>query len=437
MRRVLIVSPHFPPVNAPDMQRVRLALPYLRALGWEAVVLAVEPDSVEGAVIDPLLAQTYPSDTRVIRVRGLSPRLTRPLGIGSLWWRCRGALRRAGDSLLHRERFDLVFFSTTQFDAFTLGPRWRKRFNVPFIVDYQDPWVNDYYSETHTRPPGGHLKFWFSQFTARRREPAVLRAASGVVSVSAAYGPSLQRRYPWLPSSRVQTIPFGTAPGDLEIARHHPPIAALVPVGDGNFHHVYVGRCGPDMAVALAVLFRAFKSFLTSHPVEAARHRFHFIGTGYAPPPLGRHWVLPVADREGVSSHVCEHCYRVPYFDALHWLSRADALMVIGSDDPTYSASKIFPYLFARRPVITLAHEQSQMIPLAQNQGLRATYGFNAVTSIDALAHKVYRQWFVESGFRQPNQGNLELLSPHTADNMTTLLVGVFNTASGNAPLAQ
>ena len=27
-RRVLIVSPHFPPINAPDHQRVRMSLPY-------------------------------------------------------------------------------------------------------------------------------------------------------------------------------------------------------------------------------------------------------------------------------------------------------------------------------------------------------------------------------------------------------------------------
>ncbi len=435
MRRVLIVSPHFSPVNAADMQRVRLALPHLRALGWESTVLAVAPESVEGAVIDPLLEQTYPSDIRVIRVKGLSPRHTRRIGLGSLWWRCGGALRRAGDALLARNPFDLVFFSTTQFDAFTLGPRWRKLFGVPFVLDYQDPWVNDYYRETNTRPPGGPLKFWFSQFTARRREPAVLRTASGVVSVSSAYGPSLQRRYPWFASTRVQTIPFGTSASDLEIARQHPPAVSLVPFDDDHFHHVYTGRCGPDMAIALTVLFRAFKRFLSSHPSEAARHRFHFIGTDYAPPPLGRRRAREVAEHEGVAAYVSEHCHRVPYFEALHYLTRADALMVIGSDDPTYSASKIFPYLFAQRPLLTLAHEQSQMIPLASGQGISTTYGFTQQTSIDALAAQVCAQWFEAGGCHKPNQGDLERLSSHTAVNMTALLVKAFDAAADNAPL--
>ena len=43
-RKVLIVSPHWPPVNAPDLQRVRMSLSYYRQYGWEPVVLAVHPD---------------------------------------------------------------------------------------------------------------------------------------------------------------------------------------------------------------------------------------------------------------------------------------------------------------------------------------------------------------------------------------------------------
>ncbi len=34
MKRVLIISPHFPPINAPDCQRVRMSLPYYRRYGW-------------------------------------------------------------------------------------------------------------------------------------------------------------------------------------------------------------------------------------------------------------------------------------------------------------------------------------------------------------------------------------------------------------------
>ncbi|MEO8204529.1 MAG: hypothetical protein ABI615_00005, partial [Chthoniobacterales bacterium] len=61
MKKVLIVSPHFPPVNAPDMQRVRMALPYFTEFGWEPTVLCVDEDYVE-AGRDPYLERSLPSD---------------------------------------------------------------------------------------------------------------------------------------------------------------------------------------------------------------------------------------------------------------------------------------------------------------------------------------------------------------------------------------
>ena len=39
--KILIVSPHFPPTNAADMQRVRLILRYLKEAGVEAEVLGL------------------------------------------------------------------------------------------------------------------------------------------------------------------------------------------------------------------------------------------------------------------------------------------------------------------------------------------------------------------------------------------------------------
>lgn len=429
MKKVLIVSPHFCPVNAADMQRTRLALPYLRAEGWEPTVLAVSPESVEGAVLDPLLEKTYPSDVRVIRVTGLSPRYTRWAGIGSLWWRCARALRRAGDALLETEKFDLVFFSTTQFDAFSLGPRWLRRYGVPYVLDYQDPWVNDYYREHRVRPPGGPLKFWLTQAIARYREPEVLRNASGVIAVSPAYGPALRKRYPWFWEQPVTTIPFGASSQDIEIGFAHRPNQSLVPFANGCIHHVYAGRCGPDMTIALTILFRAFKRYSSSHPREASRHRFHFIGTDYAPPPLGRFWAIPVAKHENIAEHVLEHCYRVPYFDALYYLTHADSLIVMGSNDPTYSASKIFPYLLARRPLLVIAHEKSLMLPLALAEGIPGCYPFSNPANIDNQVDRIYAEWFVQGGYAHRPLEATRFLGSHGAGRMTQNLVQVFTAA--------
>src|SRR5262245_2591065 len=114
LRRLLIVAPHFPPVNAPDMHRVRMSLPHYRSFGWDPVVLTVDatrqPEST-----DVLLARTIPSDVAVIRTGALPLAFTRMFGIGNVGIRAYAHLRAAGLRLLRDGQIDLVFFSTTMF----------------------------------------------------------------------------------------------------------------------------------------------------------------------------------------------------------------------------------------------------------------------------------------------------------------------------------
>jgi len=432
MRRVLIVSPHFAPVNAADMHRVRLALPWLREQGWEPTVLAVAPESVEGAVIEPILEKTYPSDIRIIRVRGISAKLTRRFGIGSLWLRCGSAIRKAGNALLKDEPFELVFFSTTVFNSFSLGPRWLRKFGIPYVLDYHDPWINDYYHRTGAPPPGGRFKYAFSQWQAKQHEPEAVLNAAQIVSVSSSYGPELCKHYPSLSPKKVHHLPFGTSPEDIRVARSHRPATPLVSFGDGKVHFVYTGRVDTDMAQALRILFRAFALYKQTHNTEATQMRFHFIGTDYAPRPLGRERVMPIARAECIADHVVEHCYRIPYFDALSYLSAADALMLIASDDPRYSASKIFPYLFTQRPLITIAHHDSLMLQLTRSQGHVSSYGFSGInkgSEEKRLVQKIHDEWFADRGYQKSPKENPSSLSPHSANEMTRQLAAVFERA--------
>jgi hypothetical protein len=418
MKKLLILSPHFPPINAPDMQRVRMALPYLRSHGWEPTVLAIAPESIEGGVIEPKLTETYPADIRVIRARGIAPRLTRWAGIGNLWLRCGRAVARAGERLLRSERFDLMLISTTQFSAFQLGPRWLRKFGLPYVLDYQDPWINDYYQITGVMPPGGQVKYAISQWQAARIEPEALRNASGVIAVSDSYGPMLANNYPWFLPSRAKLLPFGAAAMDFGRLGSHRPARQVIDFSDGLFHQVYVGRCGPDMSVALKILFKAFGKFLVTHPERAKKMRFHFVGTDYAPPPLGRDWALPVAKAEGVLDYVQEHRYRVPYFDSLYYLRHADALVAVGSNDPTYSASKFYSYVLAQRPLLMIFHRQSPVLRFAQNMGTGLTFGFARPEDVQEVSDAIYQQWFVDDKCREDRPFDPAAFAPFTAEQM-------------------
>jgi hypothetical protein len=177
------------------MHRVRLLLPYLFQQGIQADVLAVEAGQV-AAPLDLWLAAGLPKDVPIHRVRALKLGWAKIPGLGQLSRRALSALRRKGNLLLREGVFDLVYFSTTVFGVHLLGPEWKRKFGVPFVMDYQDPWVNDYYrSHPRVRPPGGRLKYAIMDWLHRRAEPQVLAACSGITSVSAAYPKQLIERY--------------------------------------------------------------------------------------------------------------------------------------------------------------------------------------------------------------------------------------------------
>lgn len=428
LKKLLIVCPHFPPVNAPDAQRARSILPYMQKLGWECSVLAIDPDLVEGAVHDDLLRETIPDNVPVYTCRGIPHQWTRPLGFGSLWIRCGAAFRRMATGLLQRETFDLAFITTSQFDAFSLGPEWRRKHNLPYVLDFQDPWVNDYHERKDSRPPGGRLKYFMAQRKARRREPDAVRNAGGLVCVSPGYGPALLRRYPQISGTPIRVLPFAASLVDLEIARRNRPAQPLVPAADGCIHHVYTGRCVPNMRPALDILFGAFRRFLDREPTVAIRHRFHFIGTDYAPAGLAQYNVMPAAEAAGVTPYVAEHPIRVPFFEALHYLAMADSILVLGSDDPSYNPSKLNPCLLTGRPILVIAHHRSPVFAKASEIGLPMCYGFesNSPDHLGTLSLDLCHDYFVQQGHALRPPTSVAAGIPDAA-NMTHELVGLFD----------
>ncbi|HXB02136.1 MAG TPA: hypothetical protein VNV15_04885 [Opitutaceae bacterium] len=351
LRRVLLVSPHFPPVNAPDAQRARLNLPYFREFGWEPVVLAVDPRQVPGRHDTPP-ASALPSDVTVHRCGALPAGLTRFAGLGSLGPRAWLHLRGAGAHLLHRERFDLVFFSTTQFLVFTLGAGWKKKFGVPFVIDVQDPWRTDYYERPGAPPPPGGWKYRFARWQAGRFEEPAFRPAAGFVSVSESYLGQLRARYPWFSDKPSVVIPFGGSEADFAGVQGDPAIAPAFSPEPGCAHLVSVGAVGSIMSGALQALFAALRAFRDEQPALAARLRLHFIGTSYAPSAQAMPTVKPIAESHGVGDLVSEQPARIGYPESLKTMLAADALLLLGSDDPGYTPSRIAPYFLADRPVL-------------------------------------------------------------------------------------
>jgi len=140
MRRVLIVSPHFPPDSSAASHRVRLLAPHLANAGWMPTVVTLEPSAYEGR-LDPELGALVPPSLDVVRAPAWSPASTRWAGLGDLGLRAFTGLKRTCRGLLKRHRYHAVFITVYPVYPALIGPRLKAEFGVPFVLDYQDPWV--------------------------------------------------------------------------------------------------------------------------------------------------------------------------------------------------------------------------------------------------------------------------------------------------------
>jgi hypothetical protein len=357
---VLIVSPHFPPLNAPDMQRVRMSLPYYRGHGWEPIVLCVG-DAWQEGVREPELEQTVPTDIRIVRVPALSLAWTRYFGMRNIGLRCWLHFLFAGFSLIRREKIDLVFFSNTQFITFTLGRIWRALLGTPYVFDMQDPWRTDYYERPGSRSPPGGWKYQIARLMAWVLEGWSFRRVSGVMSVSPNYLDDLRARYRHFANVPTDVIRFGASREDIEKAWALPPPTHHYVRERGEIHLLYTGAAGPVMPHALTVLFQGLELYHARSPERAQRLRFHFLGTSYVAPGHGKNSVMPVAESCGVATQVEEIPHRLGHLECLRLQLEADILLLPGSSDFAYSPSKVYPYYLSGRPTLGLVFKNSVM----------------------------------------------------------------------------
>lgn len=447
--KVLVVSPHFPPTNAADMHRVRLLCPHLASVGIEPHVFAVGSNNVASPVDDWMMTG-LPRELPVTRVEAMGLKWGKIPGMGSLDNRSRGALRKVGTQLIRDASrqggpFDLIYFSTTQFGIHNLGPYWKKRFGIPFVMDYQDPWVNNYYRDNlHIIPPGGRLKYGIASWIGRRSEPRVLKVCSGITSVSDAYPAQLKQRYDFLAQDwPVLVAPFPGDMRDLQRVESDATVQQSVfDPDDGNQHWVYVGRGGDDMHTAVRGLFAALRNLLNrdrggnsnttserSEDLNLERLRIHFVGTSYAAKGAGTKTIQPLAAEFGLEGIVNESTDRIAYSHTLRCLLDADALIVPGSNDAGYTASKIYPYLLADKPLLGIFHEESSVTSLIEKVGGGSIVSFNDRDDTNSIAGKVEDMWlskFPETPYVPLDKAAFE---PHTARSQAMQIAQFFKEA--------
>jgi len=425
-RRVAIIGADFVPSSLPPALRIKFFATHLREFGWEPVVVTTDPRYYENRV-DPENAGLLPEGLQVIRTAAWPAPLTRKFGLGDLGMRSLWHHWKMLKTLCREQRVDLIFIPVPPYVPMVLGRLAHRRLGIPYVVDYIDPWGTPYYWQLprSQRPP----KWAMAAAMARVLEPFALRHVGHVVGVSKGTTDFVVGKYPWLRESDATEIPYGGEPGDWEYIRGHARANRIFDPSDGLRHMSYVGRGGADMVPALRAVFAAVKKGLQENPEIFRRLRLHFVGTAYGPDGRGREQVLPVAREAGIDAVVEEHPERVAYLDAMQVLSDSHALLVVGSEQPHYTASKIFPYILAAKPLLAVFHRDSSVVSILNQTeaGIPVTFSEQdrLPGKVEEIAARLRQLLLLPAGFRPSTRW--AAFERYTTRAMTARLAQVFD----------
>jgi hypothetical protein len=289
------------------------------------------------------------------------------------------------------------------------------------VMDYIDPWV------TPGRFRPWQKAFWF-RMSAYALEPLALRDVDGITAVSAGTVDTLKRRMPHLHSKNAYEIPYGFEPADFDRTLERKP-HRYWNTGDGKIHFCYIGVIWPQALGTVKALLDALALMKMRRSDLFERVQVHFFGTTYNPQRVPQQ-VVPLALERGLDN-VFEDPGRIPYLDAISVLKSAGAILALGSTDPHYTASKIFPCLLAQRPLLAIFHEQSSVVEILREvkAGTLVTYSTAepVETRVEAICDALIR--VIEDQEVTRDNSFMDRFEAYSARSMTRRLAKAFDDA--------
>jgi len=345
MKRLLIIYPHWPPSNLAGVHRPRLIANFIPEFGWHPVVLTVKSEFYEEA-LDRDIEKTVAPTTEVHYVNAFKPmkrlRFFGDIGIRSFYQLYQGAL-----DIIKKSKIDFIWIPIPSFYAAVLGRLLNNTSGIPYGIDYIDPWVNGFTNYENVLSKAG-----VSNAIAKILEPYAVKRASLISGVSTSYYQAVLDRN--FKGKKIEHIgmPYGFDPADHEILLED--VACPWDQVPGVVPFVYAGAFLPKSHLFIDLLFQSI-SRLKKEGKWDSKIRLYFLGTGNYPGKT----IGDYAQECGISESVVELHQRFPFLHVLHFLSKSSGVMVIGSTEKHYTASKIFQALLSKKPVFALLHEES------------------------------------------------------------------------------
>jgi hypothetical protein len=420
MKKILIISPHYPPSNLAAVHRSRLFAQHLPSFDWEPIILTVDEKYYEEK-LDWNLYKLLPPGQRIEKVNAFN--VTKPRIIGDIGLRAFFQLYKKAKKIIKEEKIDFLYILIPSFYCALLGRLLNNSTVVKYGIDYIDPWVHYF--------PGSEKKFsrhWFSTQVAKFLEPIAVKKASLITGVAEGYYKGVIERNPHL----NKTCLFGAMPYGGEKRDHEEVVKLniepyLFVQKINKLRLVYAGAMLPKAYAPLENIFKAIVANRdTFNDVE-----FHFIGTGKRADDPASYNIKPLAEKYGLwQTIIFEYPQRIAYLDVLIHLKNADGVFILGSTEPHYTPSKVYQGVLSEKPILAVLHAQSSAVAIIRQSKAGIVLAFNGEDELDKIETEFINTYSTFRNFIQafiPSQVDQTVFDHYSAKQTTKQLALLLN----------
>jgi glycosyltransferase involved in cell wall biosynthesis len=339
LRKVLLVTYHFPPQAASGSFRLLGFTRHLPKAGWQPIVVA--PPQLPWEPADEELARDVPAEALIwpVSYPAGAPKLLRAMAPVALWlprawFACRAALRQ------HRP--EAVLTSGPPHWVHLLGLSLRRSFGIPWVADFRDPWITSWRSVRRS------LSVRWQHFWERR----VMASADAILANAPNAARLMQDAYP-AQADKIVTLTNGFDPPDME----DDALVEAEPLRLVHAGELYAGRNPVPLLDALA-------GWNCQDGPPGRRTRLEVIGRNYLPVNL----VEEIRQR-GLATDVVM-TGQLPYREALQAMARASILVLFDTPGRTVGVpAKLYEYFGAGRPILALAESNGDVAHILRDSG--------------------------------------------------------------------
>lgn len=356
--RVLIITYYWPPAGGPGVQRFLKFSKHLRSFDWEPIIIT--PENGAYPYEDPSLMADVGEDLKIIKTKTLEPfeiynklqgkkGKSVPVAMGgikdskSIFQKLAKYIRanfflpdarvgwnryayKAAAKVIMQNKIDAIITTGPPHSTHLVGRALKRKFNIPWLADFRDPWTKIYYNKFLPRSKKTQAK-------DLALETSVLGSADIITTVSQGMAKDLKDR-----ARDIAVILNGFENED---------IPDTSPKKTDQFTIGYIGNFKPNQN--LPSLWEAFKELSSESSEFANKAKLKFTGSIDA-------FILKDLKKVGLEKQLILQDF-VPHHEATRIMSETCLLLLPipeAKNNQYILTGKIFEYLANKNAILSI-----------------------------------------------------------------------------------